>query len=199
MVELLMVLLIIGVLAAVSVPYFFSYTKLYRSDDQALKVIDLMQEASQRALSRRHTVRFELDLTDNAVLIIDENLSGPDQLVKLVPLLPREAVRVDAAPPSVSAPNPPNYAAAVFASDSMGHERDGTSVSGHTVWAVRFRRDGSARSVADNPMNASLFIWAPKADDIETPNTAGEIRAITVFSGTGAVRFWKYDGTTFRP
>ncbi|HMO80097.1 MAG TPA: prepilin-type N-terminal cleavage/methylation domain-containing protein [Pyrinomonadaceae bacterium] len=198
-VELLTVLLVIGVLAAISVPYFFSYTKLYRSDDQSLLVIDAMQEASQRALSRRSTVRFEVDLTANSLNLIDEDPTGPDQLFKSMPLLAPELVRIDAPPPAVAPPNPPNYATAVFANDNIGHERDGVSVTGNRVWAARFRSDGSVVGANGVPLNSSLFIWSPRPDDVNAPNSIGEIRALTMFAGSGAVRYWRYDGTEFKP
>src|SRR5690606_12124183 len=69
--ELLMVVAVLIILTAISIPYLYSYTEKYQSEDQALKMIDLMQEAKQMALTRRRTFRFEIDLTDNAMLIID--------------------------------------------------------------------------------------------------------------------------------
>lgn len=199
LIELLMVLVVIGVLAAVSVPYVFNYTKLYRSEDQALQIIDAMQEAGQRALSRRRNVRFEIDLTDNAMHIIDENGSDPHVLVRSIPIFAPELVRLDAAPNSVTRPNPPNYADAVFENDGIGHERGGTPVTGHRVFAARFRSDGSVVNAANVPLNASLFVWPPKEIDPDVANNPGEVRAITLFAGSGATRYWKYDGTTFKP
>ncbi|MBL8182274.1 MAG: prepilin-type N-terminal cleavage/methylation domain-containing protein, partial [Blastocatellia bacterium] len=45
--ELLAVLAVMAIIVTISIPYMLSYRKLYRSDDQALKIMDLMQEASQ--------------------------------------------------------------------------------------------------------------------------------------------------------
>ena len=80
--EFVIAMVILGILLAISIPYVFSYRKLYRSEDQSLKVLDLMRETGQLALTRRRNFRFEIDLTANAVLIIDENNALPDRLVK---------------------------------------------------------------------------------------------------------------------
>jgi len=67
LVEIIIALVIIGILSAVSLPYIVNYKKYYKSEDQALKMMDLMREAQQLALAQRRTIRFEIDLTDNAV------------------------------------------------------------------------------------------------------------------------------------
>ncbi|MGE3468154.1 MAG: Tfp pilus assembly protein FimT/FimU, partial [Pyrinomonadaceae bacterium] len=109
MAELLVVLGIIALLSAISVPYLLSYRKVYRSDDQAIKMMDLMAEAAQLALTRRRTMRFEIDLTDNTAKIIDEDNANPDKLIKSIPLDKAADLRVDVLPSGVSKPNPPNY------------------------------------------------------------------------------------------
>lgn len=197
--EMLMVLLVIGVLAAISVPYVFNYTRLYKTEDQALKIIDHMQEAGQRALSRRTTVRFEIDLTENAMHIIDERTTGPDQLYKTVQLMPVTEVKLNDAPSSIGVPSPPDYNVAVYAADSRGHEKlNGTFVSGNEVWAVRYKSDGSTMDNDGLPLHASLILWPPKPGDNTQPNTVVEVRALTVFAGSGALKYWKFDGNKFR-
>ncbi|HMT09343.1 MAG TPA: type II secretion system protein [Pyrinomonadaceae bacterium] len=195
--ELLAVLAILAIILTVSIPYLLSYRKLYRSDDQALKLMDMMQEASQYALTRRRTFRFEIDLTDNEAKIIDEAGTNPDFVIKSVPLDKVADVRVDIIPSGVTRPNPPNYNNAVFAADTLGHMDGSTSVTNHSVWAMRFQRDGSAVNAAGLPVSATLFIWPPASAGSSTPRNTREIRAITVFAPSSAVRFWKYNGSTF--
>lgn len=197
-VELLVVVSVIAIMAAISIPYLLDYRKVYRSDDQAIKMMDMMREAGQLALTRRRTIRYEIDLTDNAVLIIDENGAAADTLIKMVPLDKASDVRVDAIPSGVTRPNPPNYTDAAFATDSLGHLRGSTAVIGHSVWTARFQRDGAAVNAAGNPVNVNLYVWPPISAGSLTPRNKQEIRAITMFGGSGAIRFWKYDGTTFR-
>ncbi len=199
-VELLAVMMVLLVMLAISIPYLYSYRKLYRSEDQALKVMDLMKEGSQLALNRRRTTRLEIDLTDNAVLLIDENGVAPDTLIKSIPLDPVNEVRIDFVPDGVDRPNPPDYEVAIFATDTLGHLRDGENVSGHEVWAARFRSDGSVVNAGDTPISATLYSWPPKsAAEPTVPRALEEVRAITMFGGSGSVRYWKHNGTSFVP
>lgn len=197
MAELLVVLAIIVVISAISVPYILNYRKLYRSEDQSIKIIDLLQETSQLALTRRRTMRLEIDLTDNAVLIIDEDGSNPDKLIKSIPLEKAADIRVDTIPSGVSKPNPPNYANATYSTDTIGHLVGATTVTNHNVWAARFARDGSVVNAANVPISVNIYVWPPLSPGSTTPRNAKEIRAITLFGGSGAIRYWKYDGTTF--
>jgi len=196
-IELLVVLGVIALLSVISLPYIVNFTKPYKSEDQSLKVMDLMRETAQLALTRRRTVRFEIDLTDNAVNIIDENGSDPDRLVKSVPLEATKDVRIDVIPAGVTRPNPPNYANATYTPDSLGHLRGSTTVSGNTVFAVRFRSDGSAVSATNVPLNRTMFVWPPLTPGSTTPRSNREVRAITLFGGSGAIRYWKHNGSTF--
>ena len=146
-IELLVVIGIIALLSAISLPYIVNYKTLYKSEDQALKIIDLMREAGQFALTRRRTIRFEIDLTDNTVRLIDENGAAPDTLMKKIPLEYSKDVRVDAIPQSVSKPNPPNYPDITFSVDTLGHQDGSTPVFGHSTWMARFRSDGTVVAV----------------------------------------------------
>lgn len=198
-IEILIVLVVIALLSAISIPYVYNYTKLYKSEDQAIKVMDLMRETAQLALTRRRTMRFEIDLTDNAALIIDENGAAPDTLVKRIPLESVHEVRMDAAPSGVTSPNPPNYTAAGFAPDALGHQRGTQTVINNRVWAARFRSDGTAVNAANLPTSVTLYSWPPAAPGSMTPRKMAEVRAITLFGGSGAVRYWKHSGSEFVP
>lgn len=205
MVEVIIVLVIIAILSAISIPYIFQSRSRYRSEDQALKVMDLMREASQLAITRRRTFRLEIDRTNNQLLIIDETgqlaaATDDQKQIKAIPLDPVNETRVDTIPTGVSKPNPPNYNDATFAADTIGHkDANGNSVTGNTVWAVRFKRDGSVVNGADNPISANLYFYPPQTTGSSTPRSLNEVRAVTVFGGSGAVRYWKYNGTAFVP
>jgi prepilin-type N-terminal cleavage/methylation domain-containing protein len=195
--ELLVVLGIIAIMSVISLPYIVNYQKAYRSEDQALKVIDLMREAGQLAIARRRTIRFEIDFTDNLALLIDENNTAADTLVRRVVLDPTRELRMDIIPAGVSKPNPPNYNDLAAAADTRGHLRGTTSVSGHSVMVVRFRSDGSVVNNADVPLNGNIYCWPPISAGSTTPRNKVEVRAITLAGGSGAVRYWKHNGTTF--
>ncbi len=196
-VEIVIVLVILAILSAISIPYIFNYQKAYKSEDQALKVVDLMREAAQTAINRRRTVRIEIDLTDNAVLLIDQSPTPSGTLIKMIPLeLPKD-VRIDTIPATVTKPNPPNFNDAAFAVDTVGHLVGGTTVTGHNIWAARFKSDGSVVTAADVPMSANVYIFPPVSFGSTTARNNVEIRAITLFGGSGALRYWKHDGTNF--
>ena len=184
LVELLVVLVIMAVLTAISVPYFYNYTRAYKSEDQAVKVMDLMRETAQLALNRRRTFRFEFDVNNAArpqVRIIDEG-ADPDVTVKTIPLEPLNEIRMDA-PAGVTRPNPPNYANIAYTAG---------------VWSARFRSDGSVVNAGNTPVSATIYSYPP-LNNTSTPRRMTEVRAITVFGGSGAVRYWKHDGTAFVP
>lgn len=195
--ELLVVVAIIGILSAISLPYIFNYKRLYKSEDQTLKVIDLMRETAQSAVSKRRTMRFEIDLTDNAALIIDENGAAADSLLKKIPLEMTKDLRIDVIPATVLKPNPPNYTDITFATDTLGHLVGSTNVTGHNVWAARFKSDASVVNAADTPISVNIYCWPPISVGSTTARNKGEVRAITMFGGSGAIRYWKYSGTAF--
>ena len=203
-IELLVVLSILTILSAFSIPYILNYKKAYKSEDQSLKIMDLMQETAQLALTKRRTMRLEIDLTANAILVIDERfpdpvtgLNEPDRLIKSIPMERPLDVRVDVAPTGVARPIPPDYANAVYAADARGHLVGAATVINNNVWMARFLRDGSVVNTAGNPLNATLFVWPPLTFGNAAAKTANEVRAITIFGGSGAVRYWKYNGATF--
>jgi prepilin-type N-terminal cleavage/methylation domain-containing protein len=200
MVEMLVVVAIVMIMVAVSLPYAVNYRKLYRSEEQALKVIDLIRETSQKALNQRRTFRLEVDATTNTAMIIDENTSTePDVLVKTIALDDPAILRMDVEPASIGRPNPPNYPTAVFADDEIGHMNGGTNVIGNRVWAAHFRSDGTVVNEGNVPISISLFVFPASSGSSDVPTDNKQVRAITIYGGSGAVRYWRYNGTTYNP
>lgn len=205
LIEVIIVLVIVSVLTAISVPYIINYKKLYKPEDQALKVMDLMREAGQMALTRRRTIRLEVDLTDNKVLLIDEDtrvVPAVHREIKAIPLESVADVRMDRKPTGISKPNPPNYndvVASSYITDTTGHVSGGTTVTGHKVWALRFRSDGSVVNKTNSPISATLYFWTPLTPGSPDPKKKEEVRAVTIFGGSGAIRYWKHNGTKFLP
>lgn len=189
LIELIVVLTIVAILSAISIPYIFRYTQKYKTEDQALKVMDFMREAGQLALNRRRTMRVELDVSNSqqsVLRLFDENGAAADVLLKSIPLEPASEVRMDVQPNGVGLP-PPNYANAAFNTSS--------------VWTAVFDSDGTVVTTAGVPVSATLYFWSPQ---VQHPFTlanlnarSGEVRAVTLFGGSGAVRYWKHDGTTW--
>ncbi|MDQ6787930.1 MAG: prepilin-type N-terminal cleavage/methylation domain-containing protein [Acidobacteriota bacterium] len=72
LVELLIVIVIISILTTIAVLGTAS-TKLFAADNQALAITDILQEARQKALTERKTLRVELNDTKKQIRLIDEN------------------------------------------------------------------------------------------------------------------------------
>lgn len=204
-IEVIIVLVIIAVLTAISIPYIYYSKRLYKPEDQALKVMDLMREAEQLALFKHRTFRLEVDLTDNRILIIDGKSTtagvSDDVEIKSIPLESVGDVRMDVIPTGVTPPNPPNYDNAVFATDTAGHLRGTTTINGNRVWQIFFLSDGSVVKANGSPVSANLYFWTPLTPGSvsdTTPRSKQEVRAITIFGGSGAVRYWKHTGTAFK-
>lgn len=201
LIEIIIVLLIIGVMSVISLPYIFNYTKLYKPEDQALKLMDFMREANQLALTKRRTMRFEIDITDNQALIIDTRSAGnaDDIQIKTLALEKQSDVRVDQIPTGATKPNPPNYTDAAFVTDSTGHLVRTTTVNGHQVLQMKFLSDGSVVNMTNNPVSLNLYLWTPLTPGNAAPKNIKEVRAVTIFSGSGAVKYWRHNGTNFIP
>ena len=196
MVELLIVLAVITILLGISLFYLSGHERLFRPDEQALKIIDVFQEARQRSLTQRETMRVEIDLTDNMVRLIDENLptsADDDRLVRSVVLVSQAEVKLNSRPPDIST-NPTEimpvpvaqFRASVYPMSAA-----------HNVCTFRFQRNGTVVNEGTDAVGSNatttgltLFIWSPKAT---TPNESEIARAITVIGATGSVRFWEYN------
>jgi prepilin-type N-terminal cleavage/methylation domain-containing protein len=198
LIELLVVVAIITIMSAVAIPYIFSYKTMYKSEIQSKLIMDLMREANQMALNQRRPFRFEIDITANRMHIIDIIGDGtPNTLVKSIPIEATGVLRMDAAPNGITRPTPPNYNNAVFAVDTVGHWDNGVQTLGNTVWAVAFQSDGRVTSATNAPVSATLFVYPPTSASSNIPTDSRQVRAVTIYGGSGAVRYWRYNGFTF--
>lgn len=196
MVELLIVLTVITILLGISLFYLSGHQRLFRPDEQALKIIDIFQEARQRSLTQRETMRVEIDLTDNMVRLIDENLPGSandDRVIRSVVLVPQSEVKLNSRPPDIST-NPTEIMPVPVAQFRPSVY---SSSSGHNVCTFRFQRNGTVVNEGTDAVGTNatttgltLFIWSPKQNN---PNESDIARAITVIGATGSVRFWEYN------
>jgi type II secretory pathway pseudopilin PulG len=188
LVEILIVVALVAVMTAISLPYLFNSARKFKTEDQAIKVMDLMKEASQLAMTRRRTIQFEIDRTNisSPVLRIIDLTNA--NFNKTIPLEPLSLVRMDTAPVGFTPPSPPNYPAAVYTTN---------------VWRIWFTSGGSILNApGGTPVSATLYSWRPIMEpgtpfNISnlTPARREEVRAVTVEGGRGAVRYWKYTGT----
>ncbi|MEP6944989.1 MAG: prepilin-type N-terminal cleavage/methylation domain-containing protein [Acidobacteriota bacterium] len=196
-VELLVVLAVLAILTSISIFYAAGHKKLYQPDDQALQISDILQEARQRALTQRRSMRVEINTTTNTVKLYDENLdattASDDVALKSLALFTTVNVRVDTRPAEISY-NPPEslpVPSAVFKPSVYP-----PSIS-QTVATIRFLANGSAVDAGTNaigtgavPTGVTLHIWAPSKANTAQSDIA---RSITILGATGVIRLWEFD------
>ncbi len=195
-IEILVALTIISIMSGTAIYYITAHKKLYNADDQALKIIDMLQEARQRSLTQRETLRVEIDLTANMVRLIDENgvgASSDDDLIRTTTLLDSTAVRLDARPSNINV-NPPE----AFPVPSAQFKQSVYPMSqNNQVCTIRFLSNGTIVDAGNNEtgggavsVGVTLHVWSLADKDDEKYLVA---RAITVLGSTGSIRLWEYN------
>lgn len=193
--ELLVTVAVIGILSGAAIYSIAAHQRLYRADDQALNIIDVLQEARQRSLTQRETMRVEVDLTDNVVRLIDENTVGDandDEVIRSITLMDQDQVKLDARPESINE-NPPEEFPVPSA--QFKHSIYPKSLT-HDVSTIRFLSNGTivdagTNAAGDNAtsVGVTLHVWSPANYDEDQPQVA---RAITVLGATGSIRLWEH-------
>lgn len=199
LIELLVVLTLIMILSGVSFFYLNTSQRLYRPDDQSLIIVDILQEARQRSLTQRETIRVEIDITANVVRLVDENsqntpaTTNDDVIIRQAPLLPNTQVRVNTRPDNI-AYNPPETLPAPSAQFRQSTYRFSPN---NQVCTMRFLSDGRVVDAGnDNTGNGAitrgvtLNVWSPARTN---PNVSDVARAITVIGSTGSIRLWEFN------
>ena len=199
LVELLIVMTFIAIMASISLFYLSGHQKLYKPDEQSLKIVDVLQEARQRSLTQRRTMRVEIDLTARFMRLINENNSGTstdDAEIRRITLLPDSELRINAAPSNTTT-NPPEtlpVPTAVYKKSSYpGSVND-------QVCTIRFQSNGNVVDGGNNtvgtgaaPTGVTLYIWSPQTAG---SNQSSIARAITIVGASGSIRFWEYDANS---
>jgi prepilin-type N-terminal cleavage/methylation domain-containing protein len=189
--EVLVVIVVLAILACMAVMSFWNFRK-YSADDQAKKIVDIFDEARQKALNQRKTFRVEINRTTQEVRLIDEgsdaSTAADDVILKRV--LISGQVLIGAAPPNVSgAPtattpiNVPTYATSTYPLSS-----------GDDKITLRFKRNGQVVDAGtDNIGTGSLMNGATIYIYSRTPSVSNPdvIRAVTVLGTTGDTSLYK--------
>jgi prepilin-type N-terminal cleavage/methylation domain-containing protein len=188
--ELLVVVAAIVIMSAVTVMALYPGKHLSGPEDDAIKVISLIREAHQRAMSQRQAMLVRVDLNNRQLELTDLGTLpvGDESLVRQIQL--NADVRMDQPTmggAAVTAPPAPfDYPVATFA----GGE-----------WRAIFTADGSVidTTAAPAPLSATFFFWpaAPDQSGVPMLRKATDARAVTVFGPSGSVRYWRHDGNQF--
>ena len=192
----MVVLAIIAIFVSISLFFYEGHRSLYRPDEIALQMSDLFQEARQRSLTQRETMRVEIDLTRKVANLIDENTAATaddDVILRTITLPEASSVTVGSRPANIgyNPPEPQPVPNAVFTSSVY------TPSFGNLACAFRFQRDGTVVNAGNNAIGtgavssgATLHVWSPKEGDVSTSEVA---RAITIIGSTGTIRMWEFD------
>ncbi len=196
LIELLAVVALMMIISGVAYFYLSSHQDMYKADEQALTISDVFQEARQRSLTQRETIRVEIDLTDNIVRLYDENspaTASDDTQIRTIPLLNSAYVRVDQRPGQIST-NPPEEYPVPTAQFVQSNYPNSLA---HDVCTVRFLSNGTVVDQGTNEVGAgavstglTMHVWMP---DKNNPSNSSIARSITVIGTTGSIRLWEYD------
>ena len=204
LIELLGVMVLILIITTISLFYLTGSRKLYNTDQEALQVIDLVQEARQRSLTQREILRVEIDLTSNIGRLINEdnpNIDTDDKLLRQVKFFATSNVRLDMRPNNVTTSPPETLPAPTAVFVGSQHPLS----AGHNVATFRFYPDGTVRNAGTNSTGAgsvatgvTLYVWKPKTSN---NNESDLTKAICIIGATGSVRMWDHaiapDGSLF--
>lgn len=196
LIEILVALSLVSLVGLSASYYLANHRKLYKVDDQTLQITDILQEARQRSLTQRETMRVEIDLNENQIRLIDENgitTADDDKVLKTLPIYFPNDVRMDRRPTNI-AYDPPEtlpvlptvFAPSVYPSSAT-----------HQVATLRFLSNGTVTNGGNNATGEgaivtgfSIYVWQPKTD---APNESSQARSLTVIGSTGAIRLWEFD------
>ncbi len=209
--ELLVVVAMIFILSGFALFYLNPYQKLYVPDEESLKIVDLLQEARQRSLTERETMRVEFNRDKRTVTLIDENNQmtpksvSNARILRVLHWLPDGELRIGYRPADIAYDPPePTPVPPLTFSPSVYPMSVGQSVatlrfrpfSGETGNAAVIDGGTNPLGTDGNPISATIQLWSPNKDDNDKYAVA---RAITVVSSTGSVRMWEFDQSISAP
>ena len=174
MIETLLVLVIIGVVAAIGLPRLDVYK--YRSDATAVMIRSLMMQAQREAIVGQHDLIVSIDtLKHRMVLGFDKNNDGT--------IATSERIRTQALPDQgrFITPTSPLGTPGLSGFGPIRAEKI-SSLSG--LPSVIFRRDGS--------VNTTLELYTTSAR-----NKTKDWRVTTVVQATGRTEYQRWNGTTW--
>jgi prepilin-type N-terminal cleavage/methylation domain-containing protein len=172
LVEIMVVVALIAVVAAISVPISGVMISRARADSASIQAVTWLEGARNRAVAERRNFQVTFDTETNRIRIdrvepdLEPTLIADYQLEEGLEFMQFE-----------DAPDTP---------DLFGNESD-VELEGDTPHM--FTSDGSFIDANGDPANGTLFMGKSGQ-----PETA---RAVTIFGATGVIRTWKLAGTTW--
>lgn len=176
----------------------FKGEQKFLADSQAYSILDILNEAKQRALTQHETMRVEINKTTNSIRLIAENDPGvatDDQIIRTIMLESQNYVVTERAPTNIEeSPADSSPVPAITFSTSV-HPLS----TSNQVATLRFLRTGKVVNAGSNAIGtnatttgATIFVWMPEYSNSGTPLQSGSIiRAITLVGTTGTARYWR--------
>jgi prepilin-type N-terminal cleavage/methylation domain-containing protein len=190
LIELLVALSVITIFMGIALISFASTSK-YQADDQALEIIDVLNQARQSALNQNRTFRVEINKTKNRITLINENLfdnADDDEIVNSVAL--RKQVFVNIVPSNIVAN--PTYSSPIPVLDYVTSNYPISS--GEEKITLRFKSNGRVLDTGSDNIGtgslmrgATIYVYTNK-DKTSTPEI---IRAVTVSQTSGSASILK--------
>jgi len=190
LVELIFVLVITGILTGIAVVSYSSSRK-YAADDQARRIVDMLDEARQKSLNQRNTMRVEINKTKSIITLIDEEKPEMDTDDKIIRSIPFSAnATIGAAPNNVSAGPTATSPVPVPAYTTSTYRLS----SGDQKITLRFKRDGQVVDAGTNSVGAgsvvtgaTIYVYSTTA----TGTNPDVVRAVTVLGASGDSAIYK--------
>lgn len=188
--ELVIVMTVTIIITTVAVVAYSSSRK-HSADDQGRQIVDILDEARQKALNQRTTFRVEINRTQNRIRLIDEKTATTatdDVEVKSVQLSAQTTI----------GPVPPNVSATPTATSPIPVATYSSSTyplsSGDQKITLRFRRNGQVVDVGTDNIGTgsivngmTIYVY-PKTASGVNPDV---VRALTVLGTSGDTSFLK--------
>jgi prepilin-type N-terminal cleavage/methylation domain-containing protein len=192
LVDLMIVVALLGVLAALAIPQLVSTRRMIRSAAITREILTQLRYARQQAMTQRQVFTFQYDDSTKQILIIDHN-SDPNTSGTMVladPSYPNTANRRVVSTMSLASGGVPSAEIIYGIPTGLPTSAlsDGVSRTNLTSGKlnVAFQPDGSVVDVNGNPVNTALFFYNSKAG-------ADTACAISVLGAAGRVKLWRYD------
>jgi prepilin-type N-terminal cleavage/methylation domain-containing protein len=197
LVELIIVMLMVSILSVLTLMAFRGDEK-FLADSQAYSMLDVLNEAKQRALTQHETIRVEINTTNNKIRIIAENNAGDasdDVEIRSVQLEHPAYVAYSTSPTNIAASPLDSAPIPIIVFKTSTHPLS----IGEQVATLRFLQNGNVMDAGSNAVStnsvmtgATIFVWMPEYSSSGTPlSSGGVIRAISVFGSTGSTKYWR--------
>jgi prepilin-type N-terminal cleavage/methylation domain-containing protein len=193
LIEVVIVLTVLVILSSMAVMTFWNSRK-YSADDQAKRMIDVFDEARQKALNQRKTFRVEINRTKQEIRLIDEGNNDPvvtetdDVIIKRVQI--SNQVVIGAAPTNISGAPTATSPIPVPAYASNNYPLS----NGDEKITLRFKLNGQVVDAGTDNIGtgsfvngATIYVYSNKPS-VTNPDV---IRAVTVLGTTGDTSLFK--------